>query len=293
MTIREFELPDSVRDKVRREISKRVSSNTLEVPVLPHVAQQVISLSSDMDASAKDFERVIRMDNQLAGRLLRIANSPVYGQRDKITSLQRAIVTVGIRTLKDLAFAIAMGEQVFRSQLLSKTMQKVWEHSVATGYAAHRIAEVLGMDRQFAFLCGLLHDCGKPILIQTVERVLRVNKDWGAYGVILADDIMSEYHGEVGGLIARSWKFSDLMYGAIRHHHQIDESGAAMPMAHLTAVANLFAHALGFGSYSHEDDVDLMQEPLVFQLNLSQNDVKVLRDALPERIHTLIDQFRG
>ncbi len=284
-------LESSVRDEVRRVVARKVGSGELEVPLMPAIAQRLLSLSSDPDASAREFAEVIRLDQQLAARVLRIANSPVYSARGGITNLKQAIVTVGVRTLRDLGLAVSMGERVFRSKLFDTPMQRVWKHSIATAFIAKRIADVKRWDTGFAFLGGLLHDSGKPVLFLALEGVLRQRAEWGALGSLLADDIVREFHAEVGGLVARAWKFPDELHDAIRWHHKYDEAPSGRPVARLLHAANLFAHAVGFRSYEVEEDITLVKEPSLREMGIGPADIELISKNLSEKVHSLIDGF--
>ncbi len=281
-----------IREEIRLTISRRVRANQLEVPVLPHVAQQVLTLTSQPDAKIKDFVKIIEQDQQLTARLLKIANSPVYGPLTRITSIQQAVMIVGMRSLRDLVFSIALGERVFRSKLLSEPMRRVWEHSLAVAHIAKEVAQARRMDSDYAFLFGLLHDCGKPLLLETMERLCQQHQDWGRTVVALADDVMREFHEPVGGLLARAWHFNETMYAVIRFHREYTEAGKARPMALLVNVADLFARSLGLGSYAEEEPFDLEREQAIHDFQLTPSEVRSLLNALQKTTRTLVEEFR-
>ncbi|MDP8222840.1 MAG: HDOD domain-containing protein [Candidatus Lernaella stagnicola] len=281
-----------LRELIKTRISNRLRAGNLEVPVLPHVATQVLSLTSDPNVSARDFVALLEKDQQLSARLLKIANSPVYAGRVKITSIQRAVVTVGMATLRDLVFSVALGEQVFRSKRFGDSMARVWEHSLAVAYIAQEIARVRRQSAEHAFLAGLIHDIGKPLIIETVERIDRQLGGETAVTEEMLDETMRDFHAPVGGLMAKVWRFSDELQDAIRFHHRYEEAESGQPLAILINVANDFAKALGFDSYAEEPPFDLMERPGIAALGLSKSDIQNLLTTLPKVTRSLIQSFQ-
>ncbi len=279
-----------IRELVKTRISNRIRSGNLDVPVLPHVASQVMSLTSAPGVSARDFVALLEKDQQLSARLLRIANSPVYAGRVKITSIQRAVVTVGMSALRDLVFSVAMGEKVFRSEHFSKPMSRVWEHSLAVAYIAQEIAHTKRQSMEHAFLAGLLHDIGKPLLIETLERIERQVGDV-AISENLLDEIMGDFHTQVGGMMAKVWRFSDVLHESIRFHHHPDKADTGRELALLVNVANDFAKTLGFTSYATPEEFDILQQPGMKAMNFTDEQIQSLLTSLPKITRQLIDNF--
>ena len=46
--------------------------------------------------------------------------------------------------------------------------QDIWEHALATGMFAHMLAPLCGEDEESAYLCGLLHSIGRPVVLRAV-----------------------------------------------------------------------------------------------------------------------------
>lgn len=283
---------EELRRGIREEISRRVRADDLEVPLLPHIAQEVLTLTAHANASAKDFASLIEKDQQLSGRLIKIANSPVYAGRVEVTSIQRSIVTVGMRGLRDLVLSVALGERFFRSKRFGGAMSRVWEHSVAAAHIAREIARHKRLADEDAFLCGLLHDTGKPLLLESMDKIAKRHEDPDVFTPHLVDEVLRDFHEQVGGLVARAWGFSDLLYGAIRYHHEYEAAGEARPMALLVHVANLFAHELGLGSYEEDPEADLLASPALADLQLTSADIRQLIKTLPQTTRALIAEFK-
>lgn len=282
-----------IRQLIKTRIANRVRMGNLDVPVLPQIAHQVLELTSKPNTSAGDFVALLEKDQQLSARLLKIANSPVYGGLVKVASLQRAVVVVGMATLRDLVFSVAMNEQIFHSVHFAEPMERAWEHSLATAMIAQEIARQKSLNAEHAFLAGLLHDIGMPLIIETVERLV---KQLGSSEMIppeLLDELLRDFHPTVGGLVAKVWRFSDLLYETIRFHHSYQEADAGRETAHLVCLASDFAASLGLAPYSvAAKDFDIFETPAFRDMHYTPEEVRKLLDRLPQLTRELINSFK-
>jgi putative nucleotidyltransferase with HDIG domain len=281
-----------VRTLVRERLVARVRSGQLEVPVMPHVAAQVLTLTNDPDVSARQFVSLLEQDQQLSARLLKIANSPVYAGPFKVGSIQRAVVVVGLNTLRDLVFSVALGEKVFRSKRFTEPMMRVWEHSLAVGHIAQELAKTKHRPVENAFIAGLLHDIGKPLVLEALDQVSRDLRAQAAVTDELIDGILRDYHVLLGGLVAKVWRFSPELFEAIRFHHDYQAAKEAPELALLTHVANLFARRIGLSSYAADPEFDLIAQPGMKAMGLTEGEIVGLLEKLPKLTHGLVDSFR-
>ena len=72
-----------------------IEDERLNIPVLPTTATKVLSILRDQAVDASDLSKVIEKDQSLAGNIIRVCNSPVYGGRKNISSLQQAVARLG------------------------------------------------------------------------------------------------------------------------------------------------------------------------------------------------------
>jgi len=283
--------PESVKKVLKQEISRKMRADQLDLPTLPQVAMKVMGMINQSTVGARELQEAIKHDPKLSARLLKIANSPVYGGVTKITTIQRAVVAVGLNTLRDLLFSVAMGDKVFKSKRFSGLMNKFWKHSLATGYLAKKIARLKGLDSDYAFLCGLLHDIGKPILVGNLDELMRQHEDKIFVSADFIDEVLKEFHQAIGGLIASAWHFPGSLNEAIRFHHDYQYEEGIRQMALLTRVADLFAQGLGWSGYATDPEIDLSREQSLYQFNLFPDEIAALRREGPVEIETFLNSF--
>jgi len=195
------------------------------IKTLPHVAIRLSRMISDEATPIAEFEEVIRMDPTLVMRLLRMVNSPYYGLRQKVDSISRAVVYIGMKNLRNMVVLEVLKQIVKRSSdndLFSRT--GLWLHSAAVGICSQMISERILMQKgEDAFLCGILHDIG-IIVEDQVEPGLFGDacKAWRADSGCFVEHeraIIGTDHCALGYLLAQDWKFQFEIQRTIRHHH--------------------------------------------------------------------------
>lgn len=251
---------------LERELERKIARNELELPVLSEVAQRVLAMASKDDCDLAKLTETLRGDPSLAGRLLEIANSTAYAARARIVSLQQAVSRLGKNTIRDIAVIISSQSRVFESRTAEPLVVGVFRHSVCTAVFAQEIARMRRANVEEAFLSGLLHDVGRPVLVQAIADIQRhLGCGCSASGL---ERLLDTHHGEVGGQLAGRWNLSPATQGAIRWHHD-----AISPPQHdgplTVALADAFAHVVQDGA----DLATVTEHPALEPLNLYPEEV--------------------
>ena len=137
-----------------------------KMPAFPKSVQKVVQLTSDLNASAKDIVQVIESDPVMTIKILKVINSAFYGLPHKITSIQRAVVHIGLNTIKNLALSIAAMGMLSPTNKAKFDTQEFLLHSLSTASICRILAEKLGVAKAESsdfFVAGLLHDFGKIV----------------------------------------------------------------------------------------------------------------------------------
>lgn len=206
---------------------KRITQTIINLPTLPTVVAKMIELIDDPKSSARSLSRIIRTDQVLTARILRLANSAYYGFPNPISSINLAIVVLGFDTIRNLGLSVAVISRLARAssdeELLDYT--RFWEHSAAVAVASRMLARMHGfraMESE-AFVAGLIHDIGKVILSQyqtaNYSKCLHLVADEGISLAEAEQRVFGVTHAEVGGWLAGRWNLPDTLTEAIRLHH--------------------------------------------------------------------------
>lgn len=208
----------SMRIDRKEELRERVAELT-KVSTIPSVLKKIIEVIEDKSSTVVDLERVIERDQAIASRLIAASNAAFYGFPRKICSISQAVLVLGFEMVKGLAISTA----VFNG--LSKQgfpwLKEMWCHSFETAIATSLLAGHTGsINKETAFMAGLLHDIGRPILYQMfgsryADISVRSNID-------LTDNEEEAFgatHADVGTWFTDRCMFPVETVDAIRFHH--------------------------------------------------------------------------
>jgi putative nucleotidyltransferase with HDIG domain len=224
----------------------------LSIPMLPDQAQRVLHLVGDPDVTIATLAAVVSKDPVLATRVLGMANSALYGAMSPLRSVSDAVVRLGTRTVRNVVVTVSMQSQFKSPEVYGHDGHSFMEHAVGTAYVAHLVADHVRADVEEAFLCGLLHDIGKLVVLKTAHQY---QKKHGA--VIRADELaaaVKHHHALCGALALGFWNVPDEVRDIVQHHHAFEEAADPQAAA-ICYAANLLSHRYGFGCAPEGDGV--------------------------------------
>ncbi|MCL2879605.1 MAG: HDOD domain-containing protein, partial [Treponema sp.] len=148
-----------------QDLNGRIEEYIGNMPSLPTTVAKVLEVCNNPHTSPADLNHVISLDPVLVGRVLKLINSAYYGLGQHVTNLVRAIIMLGLNTVKNLALSSAvMGNLKTGKNSQGLDMEGFWRHSLCVGVAAKMLAKQRGIEskqREEYFTAGLLHDIGK------------------------------------------------------------------------------------------------------------------------------------
>jgi HD-like signal output (HDOD) protein len=219
------------------------------MPSLLTTLTKIMEICDNNKTSPADLNHVISLDPVLVGRILKLVNSAYYGFSRQITSIVRAIIMLGINTVKNLTLSTAIMAnmaEVKNSQCLD--MEGFWKHSLGVGVSAKLLAKkrrIDGEQTEEYFTAGLLHDLGKiPLnavllrdylnIINTVgrDRIALFRVEQGNLGIT---------HNDAGAMIVDAWQLDGPVGDVIIHHHQYSKyTGPHKDILYSVVAANYF-----------------------------------------------------
>ena len=254
------------------DVMEYIESGNLELPLLPDVVWQVMELSTADNVDARKLSALIHRDQALAGHVLRIANSPAYMPRMPIVSLQQAVSRLGTTVLGEIAFSVSIQSRVFDVKGYEDELQTLWKHAVGAAAYAKDIARMRRSNVEGAFLCGLLHDVGKPIMLQAVLDVQKQQHLELEPAAVSA--IMEAYHTRVGSLIAAAWSLPPHVAESIAYHHDYLIAPTCAEAVMVTRLADCLSYHLARPEIFDEDSI--RHHPVLADLNFYPDDVEAL-----------------
>lgn len=216
-----------------------------DIPTLPIVAMKVNELINDPTSSSGDIAEVLKKDQVLTAKILRLVNSSYYAIPGGVTDVQRALAFLGFNTLAQLVLSISVFS-VFKpgNDSAEFAMLDFWKHALGTAVGAEMLAKRLGFPKpEEAFTCGLLHDIGKLVLHQIdperLREIIRETSKRGSTFVEVEREWDLPGHSFLGEMIATKWGLPQVIRLAIRYHH-FDVT----PMASILSQAKPVIHAV-------------------------------------------------
>ncbi len=205
-----------------RVLHAAMADDALELPAAPHVVTEILRLTrgdgveaDGTDASTSELARLIQRDVALAGQIMRVANSALYARRTPVATLPQAITWLGMREIRNIAFAVAVQGQVFSSAYFRDEMAELWRESMITALFAQEIARLKQRNAASAYLCGLLHRAGMAVLLSRVgSAVIKQNLTPDARAVIR---LAERHEARVGTHLAIAWGLPAAVADSIAH----------------------------------------------------------------------------
>ncbi len=271
-------------EQVERALVERIDKDRIDLPVLPQVAGKVMALANDPAADAARLSALIHQDQALAAHVLRIANSPAYMPRTPIASLQHAVAMLGVNQLSEIAVTISLKSGTVKIPGHEADVRQLWRHALASGAYAKEIARMRRYNVESAYLCGLLHAVGKPVVLKTVTTIAAEMHVPLEPSAIIA--FLDGYHSRIGNLIATEWALPPQVADAITYYGIYEQAPSHRQEAMMTCLADRLAtYILIPDSF---DDSTLREHSVFADLNLYPNDIDALL-GLKDKILNLVD----
>ncbi|TKB72543.1 MAG: HDOD domain-containing protein [Nitrospira sp.] len=271
-------------EQVEQALVERIDKDKIDLPVLPQVAGRVMALANDPDADAARLSALIHQDQALAAHVLRISNSPAYMPRTPIASLQHAVAMLGISQLSEIAVTVSLKSGAVKVPGHETELRQLWRHALASGAYAKEIARMRRYNVESAYLCGLLHTVGKPVVLRTVTAIAAEMRFTLTPGAVTA--FLDGYHPRVGNLIATEWALPPQVAEAIAYYSIHEQAPTHRQEAMMTCLADRLAtYILVPDSF---DDSTLRDHSVFTDLNLYPNDIDALL-SLKEKVLSLVD----
>lgn len=223
------------------------------VPSLPLFHARLDEAINHPRSSIADIAKIISEDQGLTARILKLANSPLFGYFSRIDTISQAVTIIGVQQVRDLALAISVMGLFKGIPEDLMTMELFWKHSIACGLTARIIAtSQREPNLERFFVAGILHDIGRLVMFINIPDLCREMIELSRSEGRLLHEVERERlgfdHGDVGGSLLQRWKIPPRVAEPVEGHHHIKQSGQYPRETSILHLADLIAHALEFGS---------------------------------------------
>jgi putative nucleotidyltransferase with HDIG domain len=240
---------DELAAQIEKAVLEQVSADRIALPAMPRVAARAFMLLRKRDFSLAEVAAVIETDPVVAARLVHLANSVAFATFSKLESVQACVTRLGARELSFFLMETAAKQLVeCHDPRIAQICDGVWEHSLAVAILSHDLVEAVpGIDAEAAYLAGLLHDIGRPVvaemLLDAEGRLLGKRVDhWIMPSKWLG--IIVRCERTVGLAVTRAWTLPESVSDAVAMCDQYDLS-RPFRLANVVRLANALAEVSG------------------------------------------------
>src|SRR5574343_2091588 len=283
-----FEITQSLDEESAFRI-KRLLEGGVRIPAQPRVLDELRKLMQRKEMDVRPLAKVINQDPGLTAILFKVVGNSAYRQHPPLTTVEEILHAVGVRQTFNIVQAISLaglGEVKKNRQIY----EAFWARSHTIAQLAMLIADervaVCNIFPDQAYLAGIFHDCGVPLLMPRfptycAEMQLGTQGAW--IDLAEEDRKFNADHCVVGYLVARHWCLPEFICDAIRYHHTIDE------LANHEARTMVAIIQLAIDIYFRDQRVanpewEALKGEVLPELGLGE-------DALPEFVDIVLERF--
>ena len=271
-----------------------VNSLKGQLPSLPIVMDELMTIISDPNAALYAIKDIIKMDPSIYSQILKVVNTVQYrGEGEsRITSLDDAMQRLGLEKVKRIALNTSVLTLFNGNQFTNHfSPDTLWTHSVGVAVASASLADFLRfpMSDQ-AYSCGLIHDIGKLAKLKYdpqnfCEELNKANE----LGLSNFHTEMTHHkirHDLLGAQIANAWGISPLVEAVAKWHHEEDRSKRTDlddPDTHklidIVQLSNSLINEMKFGNSGHSK-TEIPSPPIMRRLKMSEDELEEFEEKL-------------
>jgi HD-like signal output (HDOD) protein len=214
------------------------------LPLMPGLMRDALALGLAPDVTPQALIKRISAEQQLAARVLQLANLAANAPLRAVTSIDEAVVRLGTRAVQRALMSACM-ESWAQPNIYGAEGRALMSHALGTGCMAALVAEAVNADPDEAFAYGLLHDVGKLFLLKLRSDFAR--RRGAAPSRDEFDRTVTARHAEIGEMAMHRWGLPAALGEPIRFHHAPLQAPTYGTEATIAYVANRLSHRYGFG----------------------------------------------
>jgi putative nucleotidyltransferase with HDIG domain len=285
-----------VADKLTAIIDARLQNDRLVVPTMPAIAVECLKVIRDPRQTFKSVGEVIAKDPVLSSRVLKLANSAAFPGLSAATTLETAIARMGIEGLTVVLVQYSV-HQAFtsRDERIRSSFRGIWQHSLGVALLSKDLASKLvpgGPEPNAAYLAGLLHDVGKPVvasLLLEAEKQISQGRSNAWFDESIWRKIVNESHRKVGVMLARKWNLPDEVVKTIEDCKAY-EKNTPRSCANVVRLSNALAKRAGlYVGDTSQAEIDRTVEAGQLIVGLGADTVNKICKDIYARVGTMLD----
>ena len=266
----------------------------IKFPSPPAIALKILEAVREEDNSFEDLAAIIKTDPSLSVRILKVANSSLYGLRQPVNSLAQATSLIGTDTLKNIALSFVIVQDFKGSCQGSFEQDYFWRRAITSAVAADTLGRAVGRTDQDIFVTALLQDIGVMILFLSLPdgyTAVLDNKRVNRTSLCeTEEEQFSCDHTAVGYHLLHSWNLPESINQPIRFHHRPEEADEEHRESAKILYFSDKISAMYHGGRSNSKATELY-EGLAKNWQLSEEEIGKLIDIIGDKSHDILELF--
>jgi HD-like signal output (HDOD) protein len=251
-----------ISDSLKKQRTEEILRIIKDLPSIPKVVFEVTKLLNNSKTSANLLSEIIGKDQGLTSKVLAIANSPLYGLKRKVSSIEFSVLVLGFHEIKNIVAALYFADSIEVAPSLYFNLQEYWLHSVLVGTAARGISQHLGFEfGSEAFVAGLLHDLGILVIHKFFEpEFIQIIKKAGNENVPILEaeaQVLGLTHEEIGRFLFEKWDLPLILCDSINYHHTPSEAAENKYFVSIIHLVDYMTQRLRVGRFNWDNNMVL------------------------------------
>ena len=248
-----------------------------QLPPFSPILNRLLAGLANENVSFAELAELLEKDTVLAGNVLRLVNSALYGRRGTINSLRHAVAIIGLVKLRNTVLGLSVSRMWTHTKTPAGWSSARFNlHSVAAGILSDLLAQQLPVPyTEGAFVAGLLHDIGKLLIAIALGReyeAIQGRLELGGRSMEECElDVIGLTHAELSAAALARWNIPSPIQKAAEFHHVPDLANRGeLHLSHVVRAADRFANELGLTILPSTGEVENPSEECFRDLGLDE-----------------------
>jgi HD-like signal output (HDOD) protein len=224
------------------------------LPSLQGIIRQLKNLTDNPQASVDDISQLIRNDQSLTVRLLRLANSAYYSPSEPILNIHDAVLYLGMVQVRNAILTARFIEKTCEVPAELMVWREFWLHEIGVGVVMQQLCGYMEEKRlqvESYYVVGLFHDIGKLVLaylsVDFFKKVLTETAVRQSGTSPVEIEILGLNHASIGAWYLQQQGLPPALYEAIRLHHSWQFAPGPTEEAAMISLADQIVHLFRLG----------------------------------------------
>ncbi len=254
----------------------KLFSEAESLPTIPKVVQDLINALHNENVSVSEVARKIELDQVIAAKLLRLANSAYYGLNNRVASIDKAIHMLGFSTMRTLVIGVGLSG-CFKS-IPNVDLPTFWRHCIRVACVSRALARPAKVDANTAFTVGLMHAIGHLLMALGLPEMAALNASHAIHAIdrnVVEEETFGFSFAVVSAELMSRWNFApEFQTTMLNFNAPLD----ADPFGPLAGVLHLASWRVSFEEQglSSGELFNIWPEEVADKLGISMADIQAI-----------------